>query len=307
MSEMLVFDRAAVRRNRDRAAPGWQGHDFLVAEAAERLLERLEEVRRSFPLALDLGCHGGTLAPRLLGQTGVERVVQCDLSPAMARQASANGQPALAADEEFLPFAPESFDLAISLLSLHWVNDLPGALLQLRRVLKPDGLFLGVMLGGDSLHELRASLILAESELRGGAAPRVSAFAELRDLAGLLQRAGFALPVADRESLTVTYADPIRLLRELRGMAAANALIERPRRGLRRDVLARTFEIYAERFGTSDGRLPVTFEFLWAVGWAPHAEQPKPLRPGSAAARLAEALGSAEQGSGVPVVPPEKR
>lgn len=304
---MQVFDRRAVRRNRDRAARTWAEHDFLVAEAANRLLERLAEVRRRFPLVLDLGCHGGVLAPRLLAVRGVERVVQCDLSPAMARLAAENGQAALAADEEALPFAEGSFDLVVSLLDLHWVNDLPGALLQLRRVLKPDGLFLGALLGGDTLHELRASLILAESELRGGAAPRVSAFAELRDVAGLLQRAGFTLPVADRESLTVTYGDPIKLLRELRGMGAANALVERPRGALGRAVLARAFEIYAERFATPEGRLPVTFEYLWAVGWAPHPEQPQALRPGSAAARLADALGASERATGIPAGPPRRK
>src|SRR5699024_10368593 len=169
---------------------------FLVSEAAERLLERLAEVRRVFPLALELGCHGGTLAPRLLGHNGIERVIQCDLSPEMARRAAANGQPAVAVDEEALPFGPATFDLAVSLLDLQWVNDLPGALLQLRQSLKPDGLFLAALLGGDTLHELRTSLMLAEIEVSGGAAPRVSAFAELRDVAGLLQRAGFSLPVA---------------------------------------------------------------------------------------------------------------
>lgn len=307
MDPMLIFDRAAVRRHRERAAPGWEAHAFLVEEAATRALERLGSVRRRFPLALELGCHAGLLAPRLLGVAGVERVVQCDLSPAMARRAAAKGQPALAADAETLPFAEGSFDLAVSLLDLQWVNDLPGALLQLRRALKPDGLFLAALLGGDTLHELRASLLLAESELRGGAAPRVSPFAELRDLAGLLQRAGFALPVADRESLTVTYGDPLALLRELRGMGAANALIERPRGGLRRDVLARAFEIYAERFATPEGRLPVSFDLLWMTGWAPHSDQPRALRPGSAATRLAEALGAEERPSGVPARPAGRR
>lgn len=300
-SSMLVFDRQAVRRNRDRAATAWSSHDFLVAEAAERLLERLSEVRRTFPLALELGCHGGNLAPKLLGQNGVERVVQCDLSARMARSAAENGQPALAVDEEALPFGAGTFDLAVSLLSLQWVNDLPGALLQIRHSLKPDGLFLAALLGGDTLQELRTALMLAEIELSGGAAPRVSAFADLRDVAGLLQRAGFALPLADRDLLTVSYQSPLKLLHDLRGMGAANALIERPRNGLKRAVLLRALEIYGERFALPDGRLPATFEIYWLLGWSPDAEQPKPLAPGSASHPLAAALGGSEQ-----VVPSSK-
>lgn len=295
---MQVFDRRAVRRNRDRAAPGWRTHDFLHKEMTERLVERLAEVRRDFPLVLDLGCYGGTLAPRLLAHRGVERVIQADFSPKMARCAAANGQAALAADEEVLPFAPQSFDLVVSLLDLQWVNDLPGSLLQIRQCLKPDGLFLAALIGGDTLHELRSSLMLAEIEISGGAAPRVSAFAQLRDVAGLLQRAGFALPVADRDALTVSYGDPLKLLAELRGMGAANALVERSRRGLRREVLLRALEIYGERFALADGRLPVTFEIFWMAGWAPDAAQPQPLRPGSATARLADALGVPEKGTG---------
>jgi len=299
---MQVFDRRAVRRNRDRAAAAWDDHDFLVAAAAEQLLERLSEVRRDFPLVLELGCHGGTLAPRLLGQNAVERVVQCDLAPRMACRAARNGQPAVAVDAEALTFPPGTFDLVVSLLDLQWVNDLPGALLQVRQCLKPDGFFLAALFGGDTLHELRTALMLAELEISGGAAPRVSAFAGLRDIAGLLQRAGFALPLADRDVLTVSYREPLKLLRDLRGMGAANALAERSRHGLRRSVLLRALEIYAERFSRPDGSLSATFEIYWAAGWSPHAEQPRALRPGSAHHRLAAALGGEEQGTGV-VVP----
>src|SRR5262249_48421749 len=172
-------------------------HDFLIREAAERLCDRLDDIRRKFPLALDLGCHNGELATILAGRGGIERLVQCDLSPVMARRAAANGDATLAGDEEFLCFGAGSFDLVLSCLDLHWVNDLPGALLQIRQALKPDGLFLAVVFGLGTLDDLRTCLIEAEAEVKGGASPRVSPLADTRDGAGLLQRAGFTLPVAD--------------------------------------------------------------------------------------------------------------
>ncbi|WP_119166956.1 methyltransferase domain-containing protein [Algihabitans albus] len=295
---MQVFDRAAVRAHRERSAARWPDHDFLKREVATRLLDRLRDVNRDFASALDLGCHGGTLAELLPSIGKVERLVQCDVAPAMARRASTAGWPALAADEEALPFAPRSFDLALSVLNLHWVNDLPGSLLQLNRCLKPDGLFLGALLGGESLHELRVALMEAELELTGGLSPRISPFAEVRDCGGLLQRAGFALPVVDQDEITVTYADPFSLLRELRGMAETNAVRER-RRGLAsRALFARMAEVYAERFARPDGRIPITFQVLYLTAWAPHETQQQPLRPGSAKTRLAEALNTVEKPAG---------
>ncbi|MBX9633820.1 MAG: methyltransferase domain-containing protein, partial [Magnetospirillum sp.] len=196
---MRIFDRSLLRKRRDRAAPEFAAHDFLVREMAERLADRLTDVTRRFPLALDLGCHTGEIADTLMGRGGIETLVQCDLSPRMAAKAATNGHPALAADEEWLPFADASFDLVISCLSLHWVNDLPGTLLQIRRVLKPDGLFLCAMLGGETLKELRQALSEAEMAEENGWSPRVSPFADVRDLGGLLQRAGFALPVVDAD------------------------------------------------------------------------------------------------------------
>jgi SAM-dependent methyltransferase len=189
-------------------------------------------------------------------------------------------------------------DLAASLLALHAVNDLPGALIQIKRALRPDGLFIACLLAGQSLTELRQSLLAAEVELTGGASPRVAPFADLRDLGGLLQRAGFALPVIDSESVTVRYGDMFGLLRDLRAMGWANALSERSRKPLRRSVLLRAAELYAERFADPDGRLRATFEIVWLSGWAPHESQQKPLRPGSAKARLADALGVPEIGTG---------
>ncbi len=295
MSEVMnVFDRRLVRRHRDRAAPGLAQHDFLCREVAGRLADRLDDVKRGFPLALDLGCHNGTLRRALGGRGGIERLVQSDLSPAMAKAAAAAGQPALAVDEEYLPFAAGSFDLVLSVLSLHWVNDLPGALIQVRRTLKPDGLFLGAMLGGETLHELRAALMQAEIEVERGAGPRVSPFAELRDAGALLQRAGFALPVADKDEITVTYPNALALMGDLRGMGETNAVHARRRTPTRRATLLRAAELYQEMFGLDSGRLPATFEVIYLTAWAPHDSQQQPLRPGSARGSLAEAFDTEE-------------
>ena len=198
--------------------------------------------------------------------------------------------PAPPSTPERLPLATESADLVVSLLALHHVNDLPGAMIQIRRALRPDGLFVAALAGGDTLTELRQSLTIAESEITGGVSPRVAPFADARALGGLLQRAGFALPVVDVDTLIVRYGDLLALMRDLRAFGAANALVERSRKPLRRAVLARAAEIYAEHFADADGRLRATFETIWLTGWAPHESQPKPLRPGSATARLADAL-----------------
>lgn len=287
---MHVFDRRAVARHRDRAARAWPQHDFLKREIAGRLAERLDDIRRDFPVALDLGCHGGEMAAALAGR-GVRTLVQADLSAALLARAEGRR---VVASEEALPFAPATFDLVTSALSLHWVNDLPGALLQIRQVLKPDGLFLAALLGGETLTELRQAWLQAESEMEGGASPRVSPFAGLRDAAGLLQRAGFALPVADLDRLTVSYPDAFTLMRELRGMGEANAVTER-RRGLtRRATLLRAAEIYRDRFGDAEGRVPASFQVLYLHAWAPDAAQPRPLKPGTARHRLADALGTTE-------------
>jgi SAM-dependent methyltransferase len=197
-------------------------------------------------------------------------------------------------DEEHLPFRGERFDLAVSLLALQSVNDLPGALVQIRRALNPDGLFIGALLGGTTLNELRQAFTQAEAELEGGVSPRVAPFADVRDLGGLLQRAGFALPVTDSEVVRVRYGDPFALMRDLRLMGFTNSLSDRRKTPLRRATLLRMAQIYAERFADPDGRLPATFEIVWLSGWAPHESQQKPLRPGSAKMRLADALGVPE-------------
>ncbi len=300
---VLVFDRRAVRRRRDRAAAGFGAHDFLVREIGERLVERLEDIQRRFPLALDLGCHTGILREVLAGRGGVEMLVQGDLSPRMARAAAAPGHPAVAADEEFLPFAPDCFDLVVSAASLHWVNDLPGALIQIRQALKPDGLFLGAMLGGETLVELRGALLEAEAEVEGGVSPRVSPFADVADAGGLLQRAGFALPVTDRDRITVTYPNALALMKELSAMGESNAVAERRKAMSRRHTLFRAAEIYRDRHGAPEGPLPATFEVVYLTGWSPHPSQQQPLAPGSARSRLADALETVERKAGDPAQP----
>jgi SAM-dependent methyltransferase len=204
----------------------------------------------------------------------------------------------VAADEEALPVADASLDLVVSALTLQFVNDLPGTLIQIRRALKPDGLLLAAMIGGESLSELREAFAEAESDIEGGVSPRVSPFADLRDLGGLLQRAGFALPVIDSDRVMVRYDSPIALMRDLRAMGAANVLTERRRTPLRRSTLHRMLEVYADRFADADGRLRATFEIVWLTGWAPHESQQKPLKPGSAAQRLADVLGAKEISTG---------
>jgi len=297
---MLVFDRDLVRRRRERAAGAWDG--FLKRELAERLVERLDDVRRAFPLAVDIGCHGGEVAAALRRpegalRGGVETLVSMDLALGFARRAAVHG-PSLVADEEMLPIKPASVDLVLSAMALHWVNDLPGALVQIARALKPDGLFLAALLGGETLWQLRGALAQAESDVEGGLSPRVSPFADLRDAAGLLQRAGFAMPVADAETIDVRYPDALALMRDLRAMAEGNAVRGRRSGPTRRETLARAAAIYGERHGGADGRVPATFEVLYLHGWAPHAAQPQPLRPGAATSRLADALGTIERPAG---------
>ena len=298
-SPIEIFDRRALRARRHRAAraagSGGGGHAFLFDEIADRLLDRLDDVSRPFPRALDLGARHGAVARALGGRGQVQTLVTADVATAAAEPSQ---RPAVVAEPDLLPFAPGSFDLVLSNLAMHWVNDLPGALLQLRHVLRPDGLLLAAMLGGETLTELRQALLAAEIAEENGASPRVSPFADLRDAAGLLQRAGFAMPVADADTLTVTYPDALALMRDLRGMGEANALAERRRGFTRRATLARAAAEYQERFAEPDGRIRATFQVIYLTGWAPHPEQPKPLRPGSAAARLADALGAAEQPAG---------
>lgn len=302
---MEIFDRRLVRQRRDQRAAGYDGFQFLKEEVAARIADRLLDISRPFTTALDLGCHTGAMGHLLARRPDVRTLVSADLSPRMAARAAGLR---VAADEEFLPFADETFNLAVSALSLHWVNDLPGALIQVNRALKPDGLFLAAMLGGDTLTELRQAMMQAEMAVEPGVAPRVSPFADIRDAGGLLQRAGFALPVTDVERITVDYADAVRLMRDLRGMAETNAVLARHKAPLKRRTLAAAMEAYHDLYARPDGRIPATFDIVFLTGWAPHESQQKPLAPGSATMRLAQVLGTHEQSTGEKALPrPWKR
>jgi SAM-dependent methyltransferase len=300
-----IFDRDLLRRRLDRAAPGYAGADFLKRRAAGDIVMRLEAIMRDFPRAVDLGARNGAFAEALAASDAAPRVgllVEAELSGAML---AGRAGMRIVADEERLPFAPASLDLIVSSLSLHWANDVVGALVQARLALKPDGLFIGALFGGATLTELRQSLTAAELELTGGAGPRVSPFADPSDAAGLLQRAGFALPVADVDRVRVRYDHPLKLMADLRRMGETSVLAERHPRPLTRKVLARAFEIYQRDFAGPDGRIAATFEILTLTGWSPSEIQQKPLRPGSAKMRLADALGGEEQS--VPGTRPQRR
>jgi SAM-dependent methyltransferase len=282
-------------RRRNRVADCAGDHEFLLGHATDDIVERLGLVRRRFPVAAVIGAHHGLVGRRLRALDSIDLVVETE---AAERLLARCGRPRIQADEELLPFRDGALDLAVSVLSLQFVNDVPGTLVQIRRALKPDGLFIGAMIGGGTLNELREAFLAAESEIEGGASPRVAPFADVRDAGSLLQRAGFALPVADSDVLTVTYETPLHLMRELRAMGAGNVLVSRRRAPLRRATLARAVEVYRERFSDADGRCRATFEIITMTGWAPHESQQQPLRPGSARASLADALRAR--------VPPEK-
>ena len=262
---ITIFDRRAWRLHRDRAARTGCV-DFLHAEVADRLVERLDSAKRQFDTALDLGAHNGALSRAIGRRSGIEQVVTVD--PSLAFLKAGCGM-SVAADPELIPFREGQFDLVISALALHWVGDLPGTLVQLRRVLRHSGLFLAAMLGGRTLAELRTALFEAELAEEGGVSPRVSPVTDLADVAALLLRTGFVMPVADAEGITVTYADPFALMRELRNMGETNALSSRRRTPLRRSTLARAAAIYIKRFGLRDNRIPATFEILFLTGLAP--------------------------------------
>jgi SAM-dependent methyltransferase len=285
----IIYDRQLLRARR-RRAERLGASDFLVERLAEDIAERLSVVLRRFDVAVDLGTPGDAVRRALLATGKIGMVVVA--SP------SAAGPLAVVADEEALPFRDGAIDLVTSALSLQFTNDLPGALVQIRRALRPDGLFLAALAGGETLTELRQAFAQAEAEIEDGISPRVAPFADLRDLGALLQRAGFALPVTDVDRLTVRYASPVALMQDLRRMGATNVIGERRRKPLKRATLMRMIEIYGERFADADGRVRATFEIVWLSGWAPHESQQQPLKPGSAQQRLADALGTKEQPAG---------
>ena len=289
-----IFDRRAVRFHHHRAAAQLSDHDFLFREVADRLADRLVDINRKFEIAAELGARAGILRDALSMGQKITSLIETGPPPIDGR----TGKTTVVADEEFQPFAANSLDLVISNLSLHWTNDLPGALIQTCRALKPDGLFMAAMLGGNTLGELRQALMESEIAASGGVSPRVSPFADLGDAAGLLQRAGFALPVADIDTITVTYSDAFALMRDLRGMGETNAVAARTKGFTPRTVLFDAAARYADLYADADGRIPATFQVLYLAGWAPHDSQQKPMRPGSATERLADALETSEHRAG---------
>jgi SAM-dependent methyltransferase len=268
----ILFDRALLRVRQLRALR-FGPATFLLDRVAEDMAERLHAVLRKFKSAADVGTPGEQVRHALAGR--VDHLARVELPDV---------------ESEPLQLAPESLDLVVSALALQFVNDLPGVLTQIRRALKPDGLLLAAMLGGDTLTELRQSFAAAEAEIEGGVSPRVAPFADLRDVGALLQRAGFALPVTDVDRIVVRYDSAFALMADLRRMGATNVLVERRRTPTRRATLLRMAQRYGERFADPDGRIRATFDVIWLSGWAPHESQQKPLKPGSAKASLAEAV-----------------
>ncbi len=260
------FDRAILRKHRERASRLSRDPDFLTREVSERLYERIEETNRHFGLVLNLGCGRGSLTPLLTTSKKIDSVVATDLA---IGNTDIQSCPAAVADEEAIPFGAKSFDAILSSFALHWVNDLPGCLAQIRYALKSDGLFLAALAGGQTLQELRWALTQAEIEVKGGAGPRVAPFVDIRDAAALLQRARFDMPMADIDRVTIRYQDPFRLFRDLRVIGETNCLVDRPREPLSREVFARTLDIYREQFGNGEGGIIATFDIVYLTGWKP--------------------------------------
>jgi SAM-dependent methyltransferase len=293
--ERLLFDRKLLRERRARFAHEIAARELVLAHVAREIAERVALMLRPFPLALDLGAYHGLLGRKVAELPSVGAMIYAESVLAFAALCP---RPALVCDEDVLPFKDASLNLIVSGLALHRVNDLPGALIQIRRALAPDGLFMAALLGSGALSELREALIEAEAEAQGGASPRVAPFGDVRAYGALLQRAGFALPVADAETLTVRYASPGEVMREIRALGGGNVLIARSRKPLARRTLQRAEEIYRTRHGTPDGKVSASFEIVYLSGWGPDEGQQKPLKPGSAAQRLADALGTTERPAG---------
>lgn len=284
---ITVFNRQQIARQRERAYSKITDSDFLFRWTMTQIEDRLSIVRKKFPSALQIGCRAPSLQK---SDFGMETLRTMDLSLALS--------PDIVGAEDFLPLAPHSLDLIISALDLHTVNDLPGALLQMRHALRPDGLFVAAMLGGETLYELRQCLMEAEIDILGGTSPRVAPFADKPQMGDLLQRAGFSLPVIDSEIVTVTYESIIPLMKDLRGMGEGNAIAERRKFFTPLSVFTRAGQLYAERFSDPDGRIRATFEIIFLSGWAPHESQQQPLKRGSATTRLAKFLETEEISTG---------
>jgi len=293
--DRVLFDRKLLRHRRARFAHEISAREPVLAHVAREIAERVSLMLRPFPLALDLGAYHGLLGRKVAELPSVGAMIYAE---SVFDFAALCPRPALVCDEDLLPFKAASLNLIVSGLALHRVNDLPGALIQIRQALAPDGLVMAALLGAGALFELREALIEAEAETEGGASPRVAPFGDVRAYGALLQRAGFALPVADAEKLTLLYPNPREVVREIRALGGGNVLLARSRRPLARDTLSRAEDIYRARYGTPDGQVKATFEIVYISGWGPDQSQQKPLKPGSAARRLADALGTTEQPAG---------
>ncbi len=279
VSDTIVFDRDLLARRRIRAEAKFSEHDFLFTWAQEHLLDRLADINREFKCGVQIGSRGAFDAHDKVEQLfTMDHIGDCNVR----------------ASEEFLPFKAQSLDLFLSVLNFHTINDLPGALIQMKHALKEDGLLLACMLGGETLHELRSVMSAVELEMYGGVSPRVAPFADKPQMGDLLQRAGFALPVVDSEIITVTYDHVFKLMEDLRGMGESNALAARNKTPVTKEFFMRVAQIYQKQFAEDDGRIVASFEVIFLLGWAPHSSQQQPLRPGSAQHSLAEALGGNE-------------
>ena len=286
----LIFDSKLRRQRLMRVAGDFRSHDFLAERCAQDIGQRLSAINKSFPVVVNLSDLRGVMNDEIGSLPK-----SCYITASETNQMQSQSRfPKLIADDELIPFAMESVDLFISILTFQHVNDLPGVLIQLRRALRPDGLLLAAMFGGETLHELRDVLGQAEVDVTGGLSPRVFPFADVRDAGGLLQRAGFALPVVDSDVVTVTYRSLIDLMHDLRGMGQSNILMDRSKRSLSKSIVTRAEEIYRHTHTDENGKLKATFEILYLTGWSPHESQQKPLRPGTAKARLADALRTKE-------------
>ena len=290
MQTPCLFDQSLLRTRLKRALKKGAA-DFLLERVADDFELRLQALARSFDTVADIGTLGSHAALKLLASRRFKQIIR---QAPLTEMLGTGAWQKILGDTSLVPFAPQSLDAVVSLLAFQWVDDLPGLLIQIKRALKADGLFMACLLGGQTLHELRDSFARAEIECEGGLSPRVSPFVDLRDIGALMQRAGFALPVVDTETITVRYQTPLALFADLRAMGGTNVLIERRKMPLRRKTLLRALEIYAENYSDSDGRIRATFECLWVSGWTPHESQQKPLEPGSAKTRLADALNTKE-------------
>ncbi|KKJ75249.1 SAM-dependent methyltransferase [Kiloniella litopenaei] len=297
MTDIYIFDRQSVNQHHQRAQDKIENHDFLFREVADRLGDRLIDIARDFPKALDLGSNHRILKETLGARGGIQEFTSATFlseTQTLPMESPSSRLKEIGITEEILPQSSQKYDLVISNLCLHWVNDLPGILLQAHQNLKADGLFLASMIGGESLKELRACLMEAEMNVEGGVSPRVSPLIDVKDAGALLQRAGFALPVSDFDRIEVSYTNAFDLMKELRGMGETNAIHNRRKTFTRRETLLKAAQLYQEKFSDSEGRINVTFDIVYLAGWAPHASQQQPLRPGSATERLSDFLDTEE-------------